>query len=150
MHFSSSVENENLLYWTDTCTFQFFGDHSTVTVCPDVRHVWVEPTPQLLTEEISNWEKAVNVMPSTIPAYEISKKNIISDVGTSPGPGEKIVYSLHGGAYIRLRQALTMFPANIGRGLLEHCVEVCHVFAIEYRLQTHTRRAFAPIPCVPV
>jgi hypothetical protein len=46
MHFFfSSVENEDLLYSTyRTDTLQFFGDHSTVTVSPDVRHVWVEST----------------------------------------------------------------------------------------------------------
>jgi hypothetical protein len=73
--------------------------------------------PQLLTEEISNWLKAVNLMPS-IPAYWMSKKNINSDVGASPGPGENIVYSLHGGAHD--------LPANTGRGLVEHCVDVTY------------------------
>jgi hypothetical protein len=53
MHFFGFVENENLLY-----SVQFFGDHSTVTVGPDVRHVWVEPTRQLLNEEISKWAKS--------------------------------------------------------------------------------------------
>jgi hypothetical protein len=117
MHFSGSVENENLLYRTDS--LQFFGDHSTVTVGPDV---WVEPTPQLLNEEMSNWAKAANVMPSTIPTYWMSKKNIISD-GASPRPGENIVHSLHGGAYIRLSASPHDLPAKIGRGLLEHCVD---------------------------
>ena len=84
-----------------------------MTVSPDVRHVWVELTPQLLTGEISNWAKAVNVMPSTIPAYWMSKKNI--PLSASPHD----------------------LPANIGRGLLEHCVDVCHIFAIEYRLSKH-------------
>lgn len=55
MHFFGSVENENLLYRTDS--LEFFGDHSTVTVGPDVKHVWAEPTPQLLNDEISNWAK---------------------------------------------------------------------------------------------
>jgi len=41
IHFSGSVENENLLYRAGSK--QFFGDHSTVTVGPDVRRVWVEP-----------------------------------------------------------------------------------------------------------
>ena len=102
-----------------------------------MRHVWVEPT-QLLNAEISNWAKAAKVMPSTIPGFWMNKENIISDVGASPRPGGKIVYSLHGGAYIRLSANPHDLPANIGRGLLEHCVEVCHVFAIEYRLSKHT------------
>lgn len=117
---------------------QFFGDHSTVTAGPDVRHVWVAPIPQLLNAEISNWAKAANVMPSTIPGYWIGKDNITVDVEAPPRPGEKVVYSLHGGAYIRLSASPHDIVANIGRGLLEHCVEVCRVFAIEYRLSKHT------------
>ena len=117
---------------------QFFGDHSTVTVGPDVRHVWVAPIPQLLNAEISNWAKAANIMPSTIPGYWMSKENMIADVGAPPRPGEKIVYSLHGGAYIRLSASPHDIAANIGRGLLEHCVDVYRVFAIEYRLSKHT------------
>ncbi len=109
-----------------------------MTVGSDVRYVWVEPTPQLLNAEISDWAKAANVMPSTIPGYWMSKENIISDVGVLPRRGEKIVYSLHGGAYIRLSASPRDLPANIGRGLLEHCVDVRHVFAIEYRLSKHT------------
>jgi len=69
MHFSGSVKNENLLYRTDS--LRFFGDHSTVTVGPDVRDS--EPTPLLLNEEISDWEKAPNIMPSTISVYWIRK-----------------------------------------------------------------------------
>jgi hypothetical protein len=49
-------------YKTDH-SLQFFGDHSTVTVGPDVRQVWVEPTPQLLDDGISNRAKATNEMP---------------------------------------------------------------------------------------
>jgi hypothetical protein len=71
MHFSGSVEKENR---TDSLILLFFGDHSTVAVGPDVRHVWIEPTPQLSNDEISKWAKAVNVMLSTIPAYWTSKR----------------------------------------------------------------------------
>ncbi|KAH9972217.1 hypothetical protein BJV74DRAFT_211182 [Russula compacta] len=37
-----------------TDSLQFFGDHLTVTAGPDVMHVWVGPTPQLLNAEIRN------------------------------------------------------------------------------------------------
>ena len=94
--------------------------------------------PQLLSAEIRDWAKAANVMPSTIPGYWMSKENINPDVGAPSRPGERIVYSLHGGAYIRLSASPHDIAANIGRGLLEHSVDVGRVFAIEYRLSKHT------------
>jgi hypothetical protein len=114
----------------------------TVTVGPDVRHVWVamEPKPQLLNAEISHWTRAANVAPSTIPGYWMSKENEDTVPGTKmpPRPGQKVVYSLHGGAYIQLSASPHDIPANIGRGLLEHCADVHSVFAVEYRLSKHT------------
>jgi acetyl esterase/lipase len=50
---------------------------------------------------------------------------------------EKVVYSLHGGAFIRLSASPHDIAANIGRGLLEHCSSVNRVFAPEYRLSKH-------------
>jgi acetyl esterase/lipase len=116
---------------------QFFGDHLTVIVGPDVRHVWVEPTPQLLNAEIRSWATMANVMLSAIPGYWMGKKNTNVDMGATPRAGEKIVYSLHGGAYIRLSASPHDLSANIGRGLLEHCADVHRVFALEYRLSKH-------------
>ncbi|KAF8499538.1 hypothetical protein F5888DRAFT_84220 [Russula emetica] len=76
-------------------------------------------------------------MPSTIPTYWMSKKNIISD-GASSRPGEKIVHSLHGGAYIRLSASLTISRRTLD-GVCSSTVwmDGCHVFAIEYRLSKH-------------
>ena len=104
---------------------------------PDVRLVWVEPTPQLMNAEISNWARAANVIPSSIPGYWICKENVDTDIGVPPRAGEKVVFSLHGGAYIRLSASPHDITANIGRGLLEHCVDVHRVFALEYRLSKH-------------
>jgi len=120
-----------------TDALQFFGDHLKVTVGPDVRHVWIEPTPQLFNTEINNWAKVARVAPSTIPGYWIGKENRNAHIGVAPRPGEKIIYSLHGGAYIRLSASPYDIPANIGRGLLEHCPDIHHVFALEYRLSKH-------------
>ena len=63
----------------DADSLQFFGDHSTVVLGPDVGHVWVEPTPcyQTNREQISNWAKAANVVPSIISASWMSKARII-------------------------------------------------------------------------
>ncbi|KAI0293361.1 Alpha/Beta hydrolase protein [Multifurca ochricompacta] len=120
-----------------TDTLLFFGDHQTVKEGPDVKHVWVEPTPHLMNTEIRKWASAAEVVPATIPGYWIDKENTSTGIGAPPGPGEKVIYSLHGGAYIRVSASPHDIAANIGRGLLEHCTDVHRVFAIEYRLSKH-------------
>lgn len=115
----------------------FLGDHLTVVEGPDIKYVWVEPTPQLLNTEIRNMADAAKVAPATIPGYWMDKANMNTDIGAPPSPGEKVVYSLHGGAYIRLSASPHDIAANIGRALLEHCEDVCRVFALEYRLSKH-------------
>jgi acetyl esterase/lipase len=67
----------------------------------------------------------------------LDKEDISMDIGAPPRPGEKVVYSLHGGAFIRLSASPHDIAANIGRGLLEHCNSVNRVFAPEYRLSKH-------------
>ena len=115
----------------------FFGDHLTVAKGPDVKYVWVEPTPQLLNAEVRTFADAAKVAPATIPGYWIDKANINTAIGAPPRPGEKVVYTLHGGAYIRLSASPHDLSANIGRALLEHCTDVGRVFALEYRLSKH-------------
>ena len=115
----------------------FFGDHLTVTEGSDVKYVWVEPTPRLLNAELRSLAEAAKVAPATIPGYWMDKANMNTDVGAPPRPGEKVVYSLHGGAYVRLSASPRDVPANIGRALLEHCPNICRVFALEYRLSKH-------------
>ena len=116
---------------------QFFGDHLTVTEGPDVKYVWVEPTPELLNTDAINWATVANVVPSTIPGYWIDKDEMNMDIGAPPRPGEKTIYSLHGGAFIRLSASPHDIAANIARGLLEHCEDIHRVFALEYRLSRH-------------
>jgi acetyl esterase/lipase len=116
---------------------RFFGDHLTVAEGPGIKHVWVEPTPQLLNTEIRNLADAAKVVPATIPGYWMDKADTNTDIGAPPRPGEKVVYTLHGGAYIRLSASPYDMAANIGRALLEHCTNVRRVFALEYRLSKH-------------
>jgi acetyl esterase/lipase len=49
-------------------------------------------------------------------------------------PGEKVLYHMHGGAYVRLSAHPTDPTAAIGRGILEHADSVHRTFSIEYRL----------------
>ena len=102
-----------------------------------MKHVWVEPTPQLVNAEIKGYAEIANVMRRTIPGYWLDKEEMNADIGMLPRPGEKVVYSLHGGAFIRLSASPRDIAANIGRGLLEYCDNVHRIFALEYRLSKH-------------
>jgi acetyl esterase/lipase len=53
-------------------------------------------------------------------------------------PGEKVVYSLHGGGYTQMSAHPSDIVANIGDGLLTHIDVVHRVFSIEYRLSKGT------------
>ncbi|THH11468.1 hypothetical protein EW146_g8029 [Bondarzewia mesenterica] len=124
---------------------QKFGDHLTVTEGIDVKHVWVDPVPHLLTKQMAAWASTARVEPISIPGYWMDKTDTDTYIGAAPQPGEKVVYVLHGGGYIRLSASPKDPIANIARGLLEHCAPVHRVFAIEYRLSM----AHPDPPCNP-
>jgi acetyl esterase/lipase len=64
-----------------------------------------------------------------------------------PVPGEKVVYNMHGGAYIRLSAHPNDPTAAIPRGLLQHVESVHRTFSIEYRLSSTTPNPVAnPFP----
>ena len=69
-----------------------------------------------------------------IPGYWFEKKGVDIAIGTPPRPGEKVLYSLHGGAFTKH----SAHPGNIisvlRHGLLKHTRSVERLFNIEYRL----------------
>ncbi|KAI0051191.1 alpha/beta-hydrolase [Auriscalpium vulgare] len=119
-----------------TDKLRHLGDHLSVLEGLDIKHVWVKPIPELLNDEITALAKAAHVDDVSIPGYWIDKKNTDIPIGAPPQPDETVVYSMHGGAYIRFSASPKDVIANISRGLLKHCDPVRRVFAIEYRLST--------------
>lgn len=119
-----------------TGTVKFVADHLTPSVGPDVKLAWVEPTPEsLLSEKIRGWMKAANVETARIPGYWTDKKGLESTpIGAPLTESERVLYSLHGGAYISLSASPKDVIANIGRGILKHTPSITRVFALEYRL----------------
>src|SRR5882757_8229293 len=77
------------------------------------------PHPSYCLKKLSNWEKAVNVM--------LSRRDV-----SRAGREDRLL-----AAQRCLYASPHDLPANIGRGLLEHSADVCHVFAIEYRFSKH-------------
>ena len=80
--------------------------------------------------------KATSVTPVRIPGYWTHEKGYDIQVGASPTLEEKVLYHLHGGAYIRLSAHPSDMTATISRGILEHTESIHRVFALEYRLSS--------------
>jgi acetyl esterase/lipase len=79
---------------------------------------------------------ANSVTPTRVPGYWSHKKGSSIVVGAGPKAGEKVLYHLHGGAYIRLSAHPKDPTANIVVGILKHVPSIRRAFAIEYRLSS--------------
>lgn len=80
--------------------------------------------------------EANSVSPARIPGYWTHKKGSQIEIGAAPTPGEKVLYHLHGGAYVRLSAHPKDVTAVIARGILQHVDSVHRSFAVEYRLSS--------------
>ncbi|KAF9465001.1 Alpha/Beta hydrolase protein [Collybia nuda] len=112
-------------------------NHLAITPGVNVHGAWAEPVPELITGELATWMSATSVTPARVPGYWTYKKGFNPDIGAPPTPGEKVVYLMHGGAYIRLSAHPTDPTAAIARGLVQHIGSVHRAFSIEYRLASH-------------
>jgi len=122
-------------------------NHLDITGGVGVNGVWVEPAPKLITGVLKIWMTATSVSPIQIPGYWMHKRESTTKVGAPPKLGEKIVYFMHGGAYVRLSAHPKDVTATIARGFLEHVGSVHRTFSIEYRLSSTTPNPVAnPFP----
>ncbi|KAF8893844.1 Alpha/Beta hydrolase protein [Infundibulicybe gibba] len=110
--------------------------HLAITPGVDVNGIWVDPVPELITAELKTWAFVASVSPIRIPGYWIHKKGKSIDVTAPAEPGEKVIYMLHGGAYIRLSAHPKDPTAAITRGLLDYTGSVHRTFSVEYRLSS--------------
>ena len=103
--------------------------------------------PHLVTGVLKTWMTAASVTPIRIPGYWIHRDGSSTEIGAPPVPGEKVVYNMHGGGYIRLSAHPKDVTATIPRGMLEHVDSVHRTFSIEYRLSSTTPNPIAnPFP----
>jgi len=84
--------------------------------------------------DLKIWAKIANVQSIRVPGYWTHKKGSSIKVGSAPQPDEKVVYHLHGGAYIRLSAYPSDLTAPAATGFLDVVDPVTRVFAVEYRL----------------
>ncbi|KAG9310503.1 alpha/beta-hydrolase [Chiua virens] len=110
-----------------------FPTHHAIDPGANVKGVWVEPAPHLITGAILILAHAAHVSCTRIPGYWIDSDATLPP-GASPKPGDKVLYRLHGGSYIQLSAHPADPTANIARGVLLRTTSITRTFAIEYRL----------------
>lgn len=111
---------------------------------PSVKSVWLEPLPQLIVGEVKGWASAAHVEAARIPGFWMDGAGYDTPIGEKPSPGEKVVYYLHGGAFM----SLTAHPSMAGgaRELMQRCPAAKRIFAAEYRLCKLGRTTTNPFP----
>ncbi|KAF7796925.1 hypothetical protein EIP86_008110 [Pleurotus ostreatoroseus] len=101
---------------------------------PNVRAVWIAPTPQLVIGKLKEWAVAAGVESVRIPGYWHHKAGDDRAPGTSARPGEKVLLALHGGAYIQHSAHPADHIANITTGILGATPSLSRALSVEYRL----------------
>ncbi|KAI0314147.1 Alpha/Beta hydrolase protein [Amylostereum chailletii] len=114
----------------------FLADHRTVSRGKDISISWVDPAPaSFVNALLATWSTAAHVAQARIPGYWLSKSESSIPTASPARQGEKIIYHLHGGAYILFSASPRDFVAGVGEGLLEHAPSsVQRAFTLEYRL----------------
>jgi acetyl esterase/lipase len=111
-------------------------DHTAITPSEGVNGVWVEPVPELVTGDTERLANIANVAAIRIPGYWQHKKGADLPVGSGLQTGEKVLYNLHGGAYVRMSAHPSDPTANIPKGILKHVPSIKRAFSVEYRLSS--------------
>ena len=110
------------------------ANYTAIAPWASANGVWVSPVNNLVTGKLKDWAAIAQVTSVRVPGYWMHARGSALAVGAVPQPGEKVVYQLHGGAYVRLSANPRDPTANIARGYVAHLTGVQRVFSIEYRL----------------
>ena len=73
-------------------------NHTVIKGGAEVKGVFVSPTPELIRGDVEAWAKEAGVSCERIAGYWIGKQGVDIAAGAPPRKGEKILYSMHGGA----------------------------------------------------
>jgi len=123
------------------------ADHTRVSQGPDIKHVWLKPVPKLINDRMETCAAKGNVEPASIPGYWMDEEGMDIPISAPPKQGEKVIYYLHGGGYVRFSASPRDCMANIARGMLKHCKSVKRAFLLEYRLsKAHPNPPANPFP----
>ncbi|KAF8960369.1 Alpha/Beta hydrolase protein [Flammula alnicola] len=118
-------------------------NHLAIAPGVGVNGVWVGTANHLVTGNLKMWAEIAKVTSVRVPGYWMHKKGSSIKVASPPQPGEKVVYQLHGGGYVRLSAHPKDVTAAIARGYVQYIDPVQRVFSLEYRLAS--RKPFAEL-----
>ena len=122
-------------------------DYLAIKEGPGVKAVWVLPTPALILGEVKAWADAADVVAVRIPGYWLEKGGTKGEEASPAAPGEKVLYTLHGGGYAVCSGHPDDSSAAAVRGLLKYTTTVSRAFSLEYRLSKDPQNTRAnPFP----
>ncbi|KAF8209148.1 Alpha/Beta hydrolase protein [Mycena galopus ATCC 62051] len=114
-------------------------NHLALVTGNGYQSVWVEAvTRDCIVGKVAMWASVAGASPVRLPGYWIQQPGSTLLPAGPLMPGEKVVYSLHGGAYTRSSAHPSDFTAQFARRLIHHVQRVQRTFAIEYRLSSTT------------
>jgi acetyl esterase/lipase len=112
-------------------------DYRALVEDAHINGTWVAPVPELVRGEVADFAAAADVTCVRIPAYWIDADGgprVPADA--PPAPGERVVYHLHGGAYVLGSAAPSDMTAKMSRGPLTHVAGLRRTMSLEYRLSS--------------
>ncbi|KIP05953.1 hypothetical protein PHLGIDRAFT_36168 [Phlebiopsis gigantea 11061_1 CR5-6] len=122
-------------------------NHKAIEEGPGVKASWVPPVPDLIRGDVAKWAQEAGVQSERVPGYWFEKKGLDILPGAPPRAGEKVIYSLHGGAYTKMSAHPSNLVSILRHGLMEHTHSIQRLFNIEYRLATRvSNKPVYPFP----
>ncbi|TFY69113.1 hypothetical protein EVJ58_g611 [Rhodofomes roseus] len=99
--------------------------------------VWVDPAPELVVGEVKQMAEDNQVEAVKTGGFWYGPRSPNGAVGQKALKGEKLIYHMHGGAFVMGTGAPSSGPMKTCfDGLLEHCSTHHRIFALEYRLSS--------------
>lgn len=120
----------------DTCSFNMMRkDVRKLEGSADENgFVWVDPVPDLITGEIKGMAELNNVQPVRLGGCWVGKRGGDGKAGQRAQPGEKVIYELHGGAYVAGDASVKGMSGYLCKETLKAIPQFSRAFIIDYRL----------------
>ena len=111
-------------------------NHTAIQEGPGIKASWIPPVPHLIKGNVAKWAQEAGVQSERILGYWFEKKGLDISASAPPKAGEKVIYSLHGGAYTKMSAHPDNLVSALRHGLMEHTQTIHRLFNLEYRLAT--------------
>ncbi|KAJ3841615.1 Alpha/Beta hydrolase protein [Lentinula raphanica] len=115
--------------------------NETHSQCEGVDCIWVDPVPKLIVGDLAIWSQAASVSSEHVQGYWYNKNNIATSSKLVLSD-ERILYSLHGGAYTSGTAHPSGTNAKLVRTIMHLDSSINRAFAIEYRLSSNASNPF--------